>query len=156
MLAMNRPRPDLRPPTCPRCANSTAIARHGFYLRYRPGSPWLQAIPRFRCLNSGCDCRTFSLLPPPFLPRLRHSLAFLLVLNRLRGPRASLHNLSRALHLARCTVRRMRQQARRFSALAATLPEPFPLSQLTQVLWQTINSEEGGWRSEDPNTQSET
>jgi len=138
MTSMNHSAQDPRHPACPHCANNRAIARHGFYLRYRPGSPRQQAIPRFRCLNRECRHRTFSILPPPFLPRMRHSLAFLLVLDRLRSPEYSLRRLCRALHLARTTVRRARHQAGRLTALASTLPGPSPLPLQSQALWLAL------------------
>lgn len=59
------------PIRCPHCA-TTLICRYGTYLRAHPEQPRLVAVQRYLCKSPYCQCRTFSILPYPFLPIIRH------------------------------------------------------------------------------------
>ena len=56
---------------CPHCATTVTI-RYGKYQRAHPEKPIQVDIQRYRCKSPECPWRTFSLLPYPFLPVLRH------------------------------------------------------------------------------------
>ena len=56
---------------CPHCATN-CITRYGSYPRFHPKLSILQRIPRFRCKSPTCPWKTFSVLPHPFLPIVRH------------------------------------------------------------------------------------
>ncbi|MBU1413972.1 transposase [Myxococcota bacterium] len=56
---------------CPHCAN-TLISRNGSYKRAHPHESVPVRVPRFLCKSPLCPWVTFSLLPPPFLPIIRH------------------------------------------------------------------------------------
>ena len=59
------------PICCPHCATN-CIIRYGSYQRAHPDLPDLQRIPRYRCKSPACPWKTFSVLPHPFLPIVRH------------------------------------------------------------------------------------
>ncbi len=57
---------------CPHCA-TTLIVRHGTYPRAHPHEQQLLInIQRYRCKAPACPWKTFSILPYPFLPIIRH------------------------------------------------------------------------------------
>lgn len=56
---------------CPCCATSLTI-RYGFYQRAHPFKEGQISIQRYRCNLPECPRKTFSVLPYPFLPILRH------------------------------------------------------------------------------------
>jgi hypothetical protein len=56
---------------CPHCTTN-CITHYGSYLRSRPKLSVLQRIPRFRCKSPTCPWKTFSVLPHPLLPIVRH------------------------------------------------------------------------------------
>lgn len=60
------------PLRCPHCATSV-ITRHGTYLRAHPyGKHSHVAVQRYLCKCPDCAWKTFSILPYPFLPIVRH------------------------------------------------------------------------------------
>lgn len=59
---------------CPCCGNRERIPKYGFYSRYNFDDQTVVPIQRFRCDNTQCPRRTFSILPHPFLRILRASL----------------------------------------------------------------------------------
>ena len=67
-------------PICPACGERHVFIRHGHYKRYLFDDSDQVRIQRYLCLNSQCRRRTFSILPHPFLPVIRHSLCFILLL----------------------------------------------------------------------------
>jgi hypothetical protein len=58
---------------CPHCATSLII-RYGKYQRAHPEEPELADVQRYRCKSPDCPWKTFSILPYPFLPVVRHFL----------------------------------------------------------------------------------
>ncbi len=58
---------------CPHCATSLII-RYGKYQRAHPEEPELVDVQRYRCKSPDCPWKTFSILPYPFLPVVRHFL----------------------------------------------------------------------------------
>jgi transposase-like protein len=102
------------PIRCPHCA-SLAIIRHGKYQRGHPLESRLVAIQRYRCKSPDCPWKTFSLLPYPFLPIVRHFYKTLLrchtILNRQRKTQAY---TARWLGLQRGVVKWMGDFCRKF------------------------------------------
>ncbi len=56
---------------CPHCATSLT-SRYGKYQRAHPEEPEPVDIQRYRCKSPDCPWKTFSILPYPFLPVVRH------------------------------------------------------------------------------------
>ena len=56
---------------CPHCATSLTI-RYGRYQRAHPEESELVDVQRYRCNSPDCLWKTFSILPYPFLPIVRH------------------------------------------------------------------------------------
>lgn len=59
------------PIRCPHCA-TTLTSRNGTYLRAHPEEPGQVAVQRYLCKSPYCPWKTFSVLPFPFLPIIRH------------------------------------------------------------------------------------
>lgn len=59
------------PVRCTHCA-STVNIRHGKYQRAHPHKPELVNVQRYLCKSPVCLRKTFSILPFPFLPIIRH------------------------------------------------------------------------------------
>lgn len=59
------------PVRCPHCA-TTAIIRNGNYQRAHPEEDRCIDIQRYLCKSRNCPRKTFSILPYPFLPIIRH------------------------------------------------------------------------------------
>lgn len=59
------------PLRCPHCA-TLLIIRHGTYPRAHPEISGQVAVQRYLCKAPDCPAKTFSDLPHPFLPILRH------------------------------------------------------------------------------------
>lgn len=66
------------PVRCPHCATSFII-RHGTYLRAHPEEDVQVAVQRYLCKAPNCHWNTFSVLPYPFLPIIRHFYKTLLL-----------------------------------------------------------------------------
>lgn len=73
---------------CPAC-NSPDCRKHGSYVRKgfhsRTRAPVIRVVPRYRCLNSQCPRRTFSILPPGVLRYCRFLCPSLLSLKAARN-----------------------------------------------------------------------
>ena len=59
------------PVRCSHCA-STLNIRHGNYQRAHPDRDELISVQRYLCKSPDCPWKTFSMLPFPFLPIIRH------------------------------------------------------------------------------------
>ena len=71
LLEIDKSRKQEVPIRCPHCATNCIIS-YGSYYRAHPDLPDLQRIPRYRCKSPACSWKTFSVLPQPFLPIVRH------------------------------------------------------------------------------------
>lgn len=71
LLEIDNSRKHDPPIRCPHCATN-CIIRYGSYQRAHPKLPDSQRIPRFRCKSPNCSWKTFSVLPQPFIPIVRH------------------------------------------------------------------------------------
>ena len=103
-----------QPVRCPHCATSLNI-RYGNYQRAHPEKPIQVDIQRYLCNFPDCPCRTFSILPYPFLPILRHfyhTLLFCHVLCTIKkmGQAA----IARKLGLSRGIIKRLSAFSSRF------------------------------------------
>jgi len=58
---------------CPHCATPLTI-RYGRYQRNHPEKPEQVNVQRYLCKSPCCPWKTFSILPYPFLPIVRHFL----------------------------------------------------------------------------------
>jgi hypothetical protein len=97
---------------CPKCGERRRVTKYGFYYRYLFTGNETKAIQRYCCGNRECPRRTFSILPHPFLPILRVSLCFLMMLLEVRereGRRVS--DLAALIGSTWSTVRRMLRRA---------------------------------------------
>jgi len=103
------------PLRCPHCATSMII-RYGTYLRSYPEEKSRQvAVQRYLCKQPNCPWKTFSILPYPFLPIVRHFYQTLLLCHCL----CNVKNISQAatarqLHVTRGIVKRLGIFCRRF------------------------------------------
>ena len=59
------------PIRCPHCA-TTLISRNGTYKRNHPEKAGLVAVQRYLCKSPMCPWKSFSILPYPLLPVMRH------------------------------------------------------------------------------------
>jgi transposase-like protein len=103
-----------RPIRCPHCA-SLAIIRHGKYQRGHPLKPTLVDIQRFRCKSPHCPWQTFSILPYPFLPIVRHFYTTLRSCHTLLNRQGiSQAQTARRLGLTRGIIKRLSAFCSRF------------------------------------------
>lgn len=92
---------------CPRCA-TTLIIRHGTYLRAHPEAQDQVAVQRYLCKSPRCPRKTFSILPYPFLPIMRHFYQVLLLCHCLHVVQGnSQAHVARHLQLSRGIVKRL-------------------------------------------------
>jgi transposase-like protein len=63
---------------CPHC-NSTVVIRNGTYPRNHPKKECLIRVQRYLCKSLECPWKTFSVLPYPLLPIIRHFCRTLLL-----------------------------------------------------------------------------
>jgi hypothetical protein len=97
---------------CAVCREAERICKNGHYWRFRFTGNGLEKVPRYLCKNPACPRVSFSILPHPFLPRLRVSLCFLTALWGLW--RSGCHTaaaLARQAGLPWMTLRRRLRQA---------------------------------------------
>ncbi len=107
-------RKEEQPIRCPHCASSVII-RHGKYQREHPQELRLVDIQRYRCKSPDCPWKTFSVLPYPFMPIVRHFYKTLLSCHRLHNlQRKSQAYTARRLGLQRGVVKWMGSFCRRF------------------------------------------
>jgi hypothetical protein len=94
---------------CPHCATSLII-RYGKYQRAHPERPIQVDIQRYRCKSPVCPRMTFSLLPYPFLPILRHFYHTLLFCHLLfDSNKVSQAYGARQMQLTRGVFKRLRE-----------------------------------------------
>jgi len=98
---------------CPVCNSRKGHICWGYYWRYRPGTDQQEKIQRLWCKDDDCRRKTFSVLPHPFLPIVRFTLCTLLSVLILFEEGESISRLSRKTGVARSTVRRTIDFARR-------------------------------------------
>jgi hypothetical protein len=97
---------------CPKCGERHRVTKYGFYSRYLFSGGELTAIQRHCCGNRECPRRTFSILPHPFLPILRVSLCFLMMLLEVREREGqTVSHLAAVIGSTWSTVRRMLRRA---------------------------------------------
>ncbi len=113
---------------CPHCATSLTI-RYGNYQRAHPDKPIQVHIQRYRCKSPECPWMTFSLLPYPFLPVLRHFYNTLLLCHML----CNTNKVPQAV-----SARRMSLSRGTFKRLSAFCCKFFP--------WFENEKEIGDWR----------
>jgi hypothetical protein len=99
---------------CSRCA-TTLIIRHGTYFRADPVRPTLVKIQRYLCKSPECPRRTFSVLPFPLLPIVRHTFGTHIIGyvlgNALRRPQSIVSGL---LEITRGRTKRLSEFCREF------------------------------------------
>lgn len=99
---------------CPHCA-SRLIIRYGFYQRAHPREEYEIAVQRYLCKSPECPWKTFSVLPYPFLPIIRHFYKTLLLCHcLLNGKQGSQAATARQLGVGRGIVKRLGVFCRRF------------------------------------------
>jgi len=99
---------------CPHCASSVVI-RNGTYPRNHPKKESVIAVQRYLCKSPGCPWKTFSVLPYPLLPVLRHFYKALLLCHfLLYGKNRSQAETARQLAVDRGMVKRLGIFSRRF------------------------------------------
>jgi hypothetical protein len=100
---------------CPHCATSL-IVRYGTYQRAHPEKPILVKVPRFLCKSPRCPRITFSVLPHPFLPIVRHFSQTLLCCHFLCNiDKASQAEGVRRMGLSRGVIKRLSVLGRKFT-----------------------------------------
>ncbi len=103
-----------RPIRCPHCAGNVII-RHGKYQRSHPLEPGLVDIQRYRCKSPDCPWQTFSILPYPFLPIVRHFYTTLRSCHTLlKRQGISQAQTARRLGLSRGIIKRLGSFCSRF------------------------------------------
>jgi transposase-like protein len=99
---------------CPHCA-TTLITRNGTYLRAHPEENGQVAVQRYLCKSPQCPWKTFSVLPYPFLPIIRHFYRTIFLCHSLcYGQNKSQADTARQLNVTRGVVRRFGGFCRRF------------------------------------------
>ena len=99
---------------CPYCSTSFTI-RYGFYYRAYPQKSIQVSIQRYRCNSPKCPRKTFSVLPYPFLPILRHFYHTLLFCYSLyRNSKLTQADGARKMSMPRGTFKRLRTFCKRF------------------------------------------
>lgn len=101
---------------CPHCATSLTI-RYGNYQRAHPEEPIQVNIQRYLCKFSECQWKTFSVLPYPFLPIIRHFYHTLLLCQMLCNTEKMIQAvIGRQLGLSRGIIKRLSAFSYRFSS----------------------------------------
>jgi len=99
---------------CPHCA-TILIFRNGTYQRAHPHKKELIKVQRYRCKSPACPWKTFSILPYPFLPIVRHfqqTICFFhFLFNIEKKPQA---DTARQLGVTRGVIKRLDQFCHRF------------------------------------------
>jgi hypothetical protein len=102
------------PVRCPHCATSLTI-RYGRYQRAHPEEPELVDVQRYRCKSPDCPWKTFSILPYPFLPIMRHFLKTVFFFHSLFNiDRKTQAHSAKQLGLTRGVIKRLARFCRRF------------------------------------------
>ena len=101
---------------CPHCATSLII-RYGTYKRAHPEESIQIKIPRFVCKSPLCPRITFSVLPYPFLPIVRHFFQTLLYCHCLCNiNKMSQAEGARRMGLSRGVIKRLSTFGQKFTA----------------------------------------
>lgn len=101
-------------PRCPHCGTSLAI-RYGTYPRAHPERGDPIRVPRFLCKSPECRRVTFSLLPPPLLPIVRHFYHTLLYCYALViGDQSTQAEIAEQLKVTRGVAKRLHAFTQRF------------------------------------------
>lgn len=104
-----------QPVLCPHCATSVTI-RYGNYKRAHPEESIQINIQRYLCKFSECQWKTFSVLPYPFLPIIRHFYHTLLLCHLLCSTKKIIQAaIGRQLGLSRGIIKRLSAFSYRFS-----------------------------------------
>ena len=99
---------------CPHCA-SKLIIRYGFYARAHPKEEREIAVQRYRCKSPKCPWKTFSVLPYPILPIIRHFYKTVLFCHcLLHGKHNNQAAAARQLRVSRGIVKRLGVFCRQF------------------------------------------
>ena len=98
---------------CPECAESRCIVKNGSYRRFDPEGDGQIRIQRYLCFRDSCPRVSFSVLPPPLLPRVRLSLCFLLILFARHMQGARIGTLAREYARNWAVIRRALRTATR-------------------------------------------
>ena len=99
---------------CPHCASSLTI-RYGNYQRAHPEESIQVNIQRYLCKFPDCQWQTFSVLPYPFLPIIRHFYHTLLLCHMLCNTKKVIQAaISRQLGLGRGVIKRLSTFSYRF------------------------------------------
>lgn len=102
------------PVRCPHCA-ATFIIRYGTYRRAHPEKSRQVAVQRYLCKAPNCPWKTFSVLPYPFLPIIRHFYKKLQLCHFFHNvQKASQAATARQLGVTRGIVKRLGLFCRRF------------------------------------------
>ncbi len=103
-----------QPARCPHCATSLTI-RYGNYQRAHPEKPILVDIQRYLCKFPDCQWKTFSVLPCPFLPFIRHFYHTILLCYVLCNTEKMIQAvIGRQLKLSRGVIKRLSTFSYRF------------------------------------------
>ena len=101
---------------CPHCATSS-ISRYGTYQRNHPEQSDQVTVQRYLCKSPLCPWRTFSILPYPFLPIVRHFYHVLLCCHALYNVQGrSQAFTARQLGVSRGIIKRLGIFCHRFTA----------------------------------------
>lgn len=104
------------PVCCPHCT-TTLIIRNGTYLRAHPEKTGQVAIQRYLCKSPQCPWKTFSVLPYPFLPIIRHFYRTIFLCYSLcYAQDRSQADTARQLSVTRGVVKRLSSFCRQFIA----------------------------------------
>jgi hypothetical protein len=99
---------------CPHCATPLTI-RYGRYQRNHPEEPEQVSVQRYRCKSPYCPWKTFSILPYPFLPIVRHFLQTLFFFHCLLNlNKKTQAHTARKLILTRGVVKQLATFCQRF------------------------------------------
>ena len=116
LFEIDRSRKQEKPIRCPHCA-TTFIIRNGTYPRAHPEKSGQIAVQRYRCKSPDCPWKTFSVLPYPFLPTIRHFYKTLFICHCLFNVhKRTQADTARQLCLTRGIVKRFGGFCRRFIA----------------------------------------
>ena len=99
---------------CPHCA-STVVIRNGTYPRNHPKKSCPIRVQRYLCKSLECPWKTFSFLPYPFLPIIRHFYRTLVLCHCLFNERNNSQiATARRLGVSRGIVKRLGNFCHRF------------------------------------------
>lgn len=91
---------------CPHCGETRLLSIHAEYSRHRHYSKSLESIRRYRCKNKRCKVKTFSVLPFPFLPVIRHTIFRLARIVDAAARKCSIYAMEKTEKLDRGVIRR--------------------------------------------------